>query len=79
MLEKFIFNKKDYLAEILRKSNISHPLIRTRIFVCISGGKKCKFFGKFCVRTKWLVPRVNWNLEYGCVEETNEWLFLSSC
>ena len=23
---------------------------------CVTGGKKCKFFGKFCVRTKWMVP-----------------------
>ena len=25
-------------------------------FVCVSGGKKCQFFGKFCVRTKWMIP-----------------------
>ena len=22
------------------------------IYMCVSGGKKCKFFGNFCVRTK---------------------------
>ena len=25
------------------------------VCVCVSGGKKCKFFGKFCVRTKWMI------------------------
>ena len=24
--------------------------------VCVSGVKKCSFFGKFCVRTKWMTP-----------------------
>ena len=24
--------------------------------VCVSGGKKCKFFGNFCVRTLWMTP-----------------------
>ena len=24
--------------------------------MCVSGGKKCKFFGKCCVRTKWMTP-----------------------
>ena len=23
---------------------------------CISGGKKCQFFGNVCVRTKWMIP-----------------------
>ena len=30
--------------QIFRKTNISDPLIRTRM--CMSGGKKCSFFGK---------------------------------
>ena len=25
-------------------------------YVCVSWGKKCWFFGKFCVRTKWMIP-----------------------
>ena len=25
--------------------------------MCISGGKKCKFFGKCCVRAKWMIPK----------------------
>ena len=24
--------------------------------VCVSGGKKCYFLGKFCSRTKWMIP-----------------------
>ena len=24
--------------------------------VPVSGGKKCYFFGKFCVRIKWMIP-----------------------
>ena len=29
--------------------------VRVRI-VCLSGGKKCSFFGKFCVRINWIIP-----------------------
>ena len=25
-------------------------------YVCVSGGKKCWFFAKFCGRTKWMIP-----------------------
>ena len=35
--------------QIFRKTNISEPQIRTRTYVCVSGGKKCSFFGKFGV------------------------------
>ena len=27
--------------------------------MCVSGGKKCYFFRKFCVRTKWIIPRLS--------------------
>ena len=27
--------------------------------VCVSGDKKCYFFGKFCVHTKWMIPYSN--------------------
>ena len=27
-------------------------LVRTQNFLSVSGGKKCYFFGKFCIRTK---------------------------
>ena len=29
---------------IFRKTNISYPLIRTHMYVCTSGGKKCSFY-----------------------------------
>ena len=28
-------------------------------YVWISGGKKCWFFGKYCVLTKWIIPCLN--------------------
>ena len=31
--------------------------------MCISGGKKCYFFWKFCVCTKWLIPNKNARLK----------------
>ena len=43
-------------SQIFRKTNISYPLIRkhflppdTHTYVCVLGGKKCSFFGKFSV------------------------------
>ena len=30
----------------------------THTFVCGSGGKKCLFFGKCCVRTKWMILQI---------------------
>ena len=32
------------------------PSPDTRMYLCVSGGKKCCFFGKFCIRTKWMKP-----------------------
>ena len=29
------------------------------MYMCISGGKKCTFFGKFWVRTKWMMQKRN--------------------
>ena len=34
------------------------------MYECVSWGKKCKFFGKFCVRTKWMNLKVK-NLKEG--------------
>ena len=31
----------------------------THTYVCIPGGKKCQLFGKFCLRTEWMIPRCN--------------------
>ena len=39
------------VREIFPKANISYPLISTN-----RGGKKCYFFGKFCLHTKWMTP-----------------------
>ena len=30
----------------------------TQTYVCVLGGKKCYFYGKFCVRTKWMTLKV---------------------
>ena len=40
-------NQENKAQQIFRKTNISYPLIRTRTYVCVSGDKKCSFFGKF--------------------------------
>ena len=41
--------QEDKARQIFRKTNIFYPLIRTRTYLCVSGGKKCLFFGKFDV------------------------------
>ena len=41
---KFIY----YVRNIFSKTNMSYP-------VCVSEGKKCKFFGKFCEGNKWMI------------------------
>ena len=33
-------------SQIFRKTNLSYPPLRRRTYVCVSGGKKCSFFGK---------------------------------
>ena len=43
-----------YMRKIFRKTNISYPVK----FVCVSGGQKYQFLGNFCVRTKWMTPKV---------------------
>ena len=39
--------QKNKACQILRKKNVPHPYIR--IFLTVSGGEKCLFFGKFVV------------------------------
>ena len=39
--------QKNKAWQILRKKNVPHPYIR--IFLTVSGGEKCLFFGKFVV------------------------------
>ena len=29
---------------------------------CVSEGKKCYFFGKFCERNKWMIPNLNFSV-----------------
>ena len=29
----------------------------THMYVCVSEGNKCMFFGKFCVHTKSMIPK----------------------
>ena len=47
----------------LKNPHFSPP--NTHISVCQYGGKKCQFFGKFCVRIKWMTTRTlfagSWN------------------
>ena len=52
-----------YVRNIFRKTNISYHLIRTRTYVCISGGKKCSFFEQLCVHVlnEWPLVNVNMN------------------
>ena len=44
-----------YVHKIFRKTYISYPMISTRS-CAYQEGKKCQFLGKFCVRTKWMIP-----------------------
>ena len=37
-------------TEIFSQNYVLPP--DTHTYVCVAGGKKCLFFGKFCVRTK---------------------------
>ena len=36
--------------------NCKNPLNWINNYIYVSGGKKCQFFGKFCVLTKWMIP-----------------------
>ena len=50
------FHRMDLLFITYRKfppKNISYPL---DMYLPVSGSKKCKFFLKFPVRTKWMIP-----------------------
>ena len=41
----------------------------THTYVCVSEGQKCQFFGKFCVRTKLIIP-INFALfSYFCAQQ----------
>ena len=47
-----------YVCKIFRKTYISYPMISARS-CAYQEGKKCYFFRKFCVRTKWMIPIIN--------------------
>ena len=47
-ISKRVFQESN-VRQNFRKTNISYPLIRTRTHVCVSGSKKCLFFGNFGV------------------------------
>ena len=34
----------------------------THTYVCVSGKKKCQFFGRFCIRTKGVMPNIRFRL-----------------
>ena len=62
-----------HVRKIFRKNNISYPLIRT---------PKCWFFGKFCIRTKWMTPfkisQLLSSQEYLIVKQTKSFRILIS-
>ena len=33
--------------------------------MCVSGGKRCSFFGKFCIRATWMTPKILWHAGKG--------------
>ena len=51
--------KNSFSAKFFEKPTFLPP--DTHTYVCVSGRKKCYFFGKFCARTKWMIPN---NLKY---------------
>ena len=62
-------------TKIFSKTNISYPLIRTYMYMCVTWVKKCLFFGNIFVRTKWMILCVtHYNLllhDYIILQQTN--------
>ena len=46
-----------------QKKIFFYPLLRTRV----SGSQKCSFFGRFCVRTKWMILNILTDLLFACL------------
>lgn len=44
------------LQKVFKKSNLLNP--DTHTFMCISEDKKCYFFWKACIRTKWMTAKI---------------------
>ena len=59
-------------AKFSEKNNISSPLIRKH-HVCVSGGKKCLFLGKFCQRTELVIPQMMNNFKISNFTVTYQW------
>ena len=53
--------------------SVSYLLIRTLTCACVSAAKKCSFFGKFCIRTKWMIPKKKEMI----LEKLNDWKTIS--
>ena len=69
-----------HVRKIFRRNNISHPLIRTRC--AYQRVRNVGFFGKFCIRTKWMTPfKISQLLsfqEYLIVKQTKSFRILIS-
>ena len=61
-----------------KKQHLLPPDMQT--YLCVSGGKKCYFFGKFRVRIKWMIPFHEFKkFEIYVVEYHNEtWWYIST-
>ena len=57
MFERFLNTLLDIGSSIYYVRKISRKLTFVT-YVCVLGGKKCCFFGKFCVRTKWIISNL---------------------
>ena len=49
---------------LVRMQNLPKNWHFFKTYMCVSGGKKCKFFRKFCGRTQWMIPLASWSLKH---------------
>ena len=60
--ESTALSSKYRIIHLVRTQNFmknKHLLLADmHTYVCVWGGKKCLYFGKFCVRAKWVAPKV---------------------
>ena len=53
-------SKSRYFKRMSHSTISCHPFSKyaklTYTYMCVSGGTKCKFLGKFCVHTTWMTP-----------------------
>ena len=50
---------KRYITRVKFYKKLTFLTPDTHTYVCVSGAKKYQFFGKFCVRTKWIISCEN--------------------